>query len=73
MTRVRTIQSRNWVKATKATPMILPNISSVALAEEISTSTTRLDFSSMTLDMTIPPNIVMNIKIKTPRIIETTI
>ena len=46
---VRMIHSRNWVRATRATPMILPNISSVDLTEETSTSTTRLDFSSMTL------------------------
>ena len=58
---VSTIQSRNWVKATRATPMIFPNISSVALTEDTRTSTTRLDFSSMTLVMTMPQNRAMNI------------
>ena len=57
MTAVSMIHSRNWVSATQATPMILPNISSVALTEETSTSTTLLAFSSMTLCITIPENI----------------
>ena len=46
--------------------MILPNISSVERADDMSTSTTRLDFSSITLDITIVPNMVMNRKIKMP-------
>ena len=62
---------KNWVKATRATPMILPNIRSTAFTEEISTSTTLLDFSSMTLDMTCPPNIMMNIQMMIPRSMET--
>ena len=60
ITPVRRIQSRNWVRATRATPMIFPNSSSVALTEDTSTSTTRLDFSSMTLDMTMPLKMAMN-------------
>ncbi len=68
---VRTIQRKNWVRATRATPTILPNIRSIALTEEISTSTTRLVFSSMTLDITWPPNIIMNIQIMMPRSIDT--
>ena len=58
---VRRIQSRNWVRATMATPIIYPNISSVDLTDDTRTSTTRLDFSSMTLVITIPQNIAMNI------------
>ena len=61
ITPVSTIQRRNWVKATAATPTILPNISSVALTLETKTSTTLLDFSSITEDITIPENIAMNI------------
>ena len=66
-----TIQSRNCVRATRAMPMILPNISSVALTELTSTSTTRLAFSSITLDITMPPKSVMNMNRKMPRIMET--
>ena len=40
--------------------MIFPNSSSVALTEDTSTSTTRLDFSSMTLDITMPLKMAMN-------------
>ena len=43
-----------------AMPIILPNMSSVALTELMSTSTTRLDFSSITDDITMPPNTAMN-------------
>ena len=73
MARVSTTQSRNWVRATQATPIIFPNISSVALTLEINTSTTLLAFSSMTEDITIPENIAMNIYITIPRSIETII
>ena len=62
-TAVSTTQRRNCVRATQATPIILPNISSVAFTEDTSTSTTRLDFSSMTLCITIAENIAMNIYI----------
>ena len=61
------------MRATQATPIIFPNISSVALTLEISTSTTLLAFSSMTEDITIPENIAMNIYITIPRSIETII
>ena len=57
----RTIHRMNWVRATSATPMILPNISSVELTDETSTSTTLEDFSSMTLFITIPLKSAMNI------------
>ncbi|CDD16662.1 unknown [Alistipes sp. CAG:435] len=50
--------------------MILPNIRSMALTDEISTSTTLLVFSSMTLDITCPPNIMMNIQMMMPRSME---
>ena len=60
MTRVRAIQMKNCVRATRATPMILPIISSTLLTEETITSTTRLLFSSMTLRMTIVPNMKTN-------------
>ena len=60
ITAVSTIQRKNWVRATHATPMILPNMSSVAFTDDTSTSTTRLAFSSITLCMTIPENIAMN-------------
>ena len=66
MAPVSRIQSRNCVKATSAIPMILPNISSVAFTELMRTSTTLLDFSSMTADITIAPNIVMKMKMKMP-------
>ena len=69
-TPVRSIQRRNWVRATAAIPMILPNISSVARTELMSTSTTLLDFSSITADITIPPNIVIKRKIMMPSTIE---
>ena len=61
MTTVSAIHMKNWVRATRATPLIFPKRSSVALTEDTRTSTTLLDFSSMTLDMTIPQNIEMNI------------
>ena len=51
--------------------MILPNISSVDFTEETSTSTTRLVFSSMTLDMTMPLNRTMNMYRAMARTIET--
>ena len=70
-TTERTIHSMNWVRATRATPMILPNIRSTAFTEEIRTSTTLLFFSSMTLDITCPPNITMNIQMMMPSSIET--
>ena len=68
--RVRRIQRTNWVTATRATPMIFPNISSVAFTEDISTSTTRELFSSMTELITIPENRAMNIYRAMPRIME---
>ena len=58
--RVRAIQSTNWVRATRAIPMILPNISSVDFTLDTSTSTTRELFSSITEDITDPPNKAMN-------------
>ncbi|CDC63697.1 unknown [Bacteroides sp. CAG:770] len=58
---VNAIHIKNCVNATMATPIIFPKSSSVAFTEETSTSTTRLDFSSMTLDITIPQNMEMNI------------
>ena len=69
--RVRTIHSRNWVRATRATPMILPNISSVDFTDDTRTSTTRELFSSMTELMTMPENRAMNIYRAIPRIIDT--
>ena len=53
--------------------MILPNISSVDFTEETSTSTTRLVFSSMTLDMTMPLNSAMNMYRAIARTIDTII
>ena len=46
--------------------MILPNMRSTAWTDEMSTSTTREDFSSMTLCITMEPNMVINIKITMP-------
>ena len=69
-TTVRRIHRKNCVSATQATPMIFPNISSVAFTEDTSTSTTLLAFSSMTLCITIPVNIAMNIYIMMERIID---
>ena len=63
ITTVSTIQRKNCVRATHATPIIFPNMSSVALTDETSTSTTLLDFSSITLCITIPVNIAMNMYI----------
>ena len=60
ISNVRAIHMKNWVRATNATPIILPKRSSVALTDETRTSTTRLDFSSITLDITMPQNIDMN-------------
>ena len=71
ITPVRTIHSRNCVRATRATPMILPNMSSVDFTEETSTSTTRLVFSSMTLDMTMPLNRAINMYRAIARTIDT--
>ena len=68
---VRIIHSRNCVRATRATPMILPNISSVDLTEDTRTSTTRLDFSSMTLFMTMPLKRAMNMYRAMARTIDT--
>ena len=51
-------------------PMILPNMSSVALTEDTRTSTTRLCFSSMTADITMLPKRVTNMKMMMPRTIE---
>ncbi len=50
--------------------MIFPNIRSMAFTDEIRTSTTRLVFSSMTLDITCPPNIIMNIQMTMPSSME---
>ena len=61
-------QRKNWVRATRATPMIFPNMSSVDFTEEMSTSTILLDFSSITLLITIPENIAMNIYMMVERI-----
>ena len=58
---VSRIHSRNCVRATSATPMILPNMSSVALTLDTSTSTTRELFSSMTELITMPENRAINI------------
>ena len=69
-TRVRIIHRKNWVRATQATPMIFPNMSSVAFTEETSTSTTLLAFSSMTLCITIPENMAMNMYMMMDRTIE---
>ena len=60
MARVRTTQMKNWVRATLATPRILPIIRSKGLTEETMTSTILLDFSLMTLVMTMLPNMVTN-------------
>ena len=57
---VSRIHSRNCVRATRATPIILPNISSLAFTEDTSTSTTRELFSSITELMTIPEKRAMN-------------
>ena len=67
---VRSIHSRNCVRATKATPIILPNMSSVAFTEDMSTSTTRELFSSMTELITMPENRAMNKYSAMPRIME---
>ena len=48
--------------------MIFPNMSSVDFTEEMSTSTILLDFSSITLLITIPENIAMNIYMMVERI-----
>ena len=60
MARVSITQMKNWVRATLATPRILPIIRSKGLTEETMTSTILLDFSLMTLVMTMLPNIVTN-------------
>ena len=57
---VSTIHSANWVRATRATPMILPNIRSMLFTDDTSTSTTRELFSSITEPITMPLNIAMN-------------
>ena len=67
---VSRIHSRNCVRATRATPIILPNISSVALTEDMSTSTTRELFSSITELITMPENRAMNIYSAMPRIMD---
>ena len=56
-----TAQMMIWVKPTKATPMILPSMSSIGLHEETMTSTMRLVFSSITPFMIIAPYISTNI------------
>ena len=66
MITVSTIHRKNCVRATRATPIILPNMRSTAWTDEMSTSTTREDFSSMTLCITMEPNMVMNMKITMP-------
>ena len=72
-TIVRIIQRRNWVRATSAMPIILPNIRSIALTDETITSMTLEDFSSITELSTIPPKSAMNMYMITPNIIETII
>ena len=63
ITTVSTIQIKNCVRATAATPRILPIISWKGLTEEIITSTILVVFSSITLLITILPNIKINIYI----------
>ena len=63
-----TIQMANCVRATRATPMILPIISSNDETLETMTSTMRLVFSSMTPRITMEPNMKTNMYIRKLRI-----
>ena len=57
--RVRMTQSRNWVRPTRARPMILPIMSWKGLTDDTMTSTMRLVFSSITPRITCEPNMKM--------------
>ena len=52
---MRIIQARTWVRPTAPTPMILPSSRVVGLTLEMTTSTMRLIFSSITERITIMP------------------
>ena len=54
-------QITTWVRPTRATPIILPSISSMGLHEEMMTSTMRLAFSSITPFIIIAPYISTNV------------